>query len=240
MSRSVLARRYRGYLFDLDGTLIDSAPDICGALNAALVAAGLRPVTVELTRHWVGHGSRALIEDAVRHRGALERLTDDVEMARLLRIFVDHYDAHVADASRAYPGVEASLAALADQGAALGIVTNKLTALTHKVLEALGLAHFFGAVVCGDTLAERKPDAAPTQLACHRLGVTPADTLFVGDSATDVATARRAGLPVVCVRGGYSHGIAPELLGADAVIDTLEELLTAWPSPQGAARQSAS
>ena len=223
----VLEKRYRAYLFDLDGTLVDSAPDINSALNAALDAAALPHVDEALTRHWVGHGSRVLLEQAFTHHGVGVRIADEPEMARLLRVFIDHYSRHIADSSRPYAGVVEALQRLTERGARLGVVTNKLAALSHQLLEAVGLARYFGAVVCGDSLPQRKPDAAPALLACRLLDAAPRDALFVGDSATDVETARNAGCAIVCVRDGYNHGVAPEALGADALVDSLLELLPA-------------
>ncbi len=225
MAASILARRYSAYLFDLDGTLIDSAPDINRALNHALAAAHLPAVDEALTRHWVGHGSRVLLEQALEHHGRSELIDDADGMTRLLDVFIGHYEAHIADRSTPYRGVVEALDALACRGAALAVVTNKLTRLSHRVLEALDLAHYFGAIVCGDTLSVSKPDAEPALHACRILNCAPADALFVGDSETDVKTARNAGCAVVCVRDGYNHGTPADALGADGVIDSFTELL---------------
>jgi phosphoglycolate phosphatase len=222
---AVLARTYPAYLFDLDGTLVDSAPDINGALNAALAAAGYPGVDEQLTRNWVGAGSRALLERALRHNRADVHVADEFLMARLLTTFIDHYSAHIADNSCPYDGVEDTLRALTQRGARLAVVTNKLENLSQLLLEALGLRGYFDALVGGDTLPHRKPNPAPALHACRILTCSPNDALFVGDSITDVETARAAGCPVVCVRAGYNHGTKAEQLGADAVIDSLIELL---------------
>jgi len=221
----VLGRRYAAYLFDLDGTLVDSAPDITAALNAALRAVGQPAVDEELTRHWVGHGSRVLIERAFEHAGAAAKIADEPTMARAIDAFIAHYRAHIADASRPYPGVVAALDELTRRGARLAVVTNKLTALSEQLLVALRLRPYFAAVVGGDTLAKRKPDAAPALHACRHMNVVASAALFVGDSTTDVETARAAGCPVVCVRDGYNQGTPADELGADGVIDSLIELL---------------
>ncbi len=221
----VLRRTYPAYLFDLDGTLIDSAPDIDGALNATLAVAGLPRVHEALTRHWVGHGSRVLLQQALRHHERLDLLADEPRISELLTVFIDHYTAHIADFSRPYPDVVETLATLRANGARLAVVTNKLTGLSHRVLAALDLNHFFTAVVCGDTLATGKPDPGPALHACAALAVEPADALFVGDSTTDVETARNAGCPVVVVRDGYNHGTPAQDLGADGVIDSFAGLL---------------
>jgi phosphoglycolate phosphatase len=222
---AVLARSYRAYLFDLDGTLIDSAPDITGALNTALRCAGYPDVDEALTRHWVGHGSRVLLEQALTHHGVPEKIADERLMAQLVRTFIDHYSAHIADSSRPYPGVVDTLRTLRSRGARLAVVTNKLTGLSQQVLAALHLDRYIEALVCGDTLPQRKPDAAPARHACRMLSCEVVDALFVGDSITDVETARAAGCAVVCVRDGYNHGTPADQLGADAVIDSLIELL---------------
>jgi phosphoglycolate phosphatase len=220
-----LARQYGAYLFDLDGTLVDTAPDINAALNAALLSGGYPAVEESLTRHWVGHGSRVLLEQALTHHGAPERISDEPSMARLLRTFIDYYTAHIADSSRPYPGVVDALQKLKSRGARLAVVTNKLTGLSTQLLEALHLDDCFTALVCGDTLPQHKPDPEPARHACRLLDVAISDALFVGDSITDVETARAAGCPVVCVRDGYNHGTPATELGADAVIDSLIQLL---------------
>ncbi len=222
--KAVLARAYRTYLFDLDGTLIDSAPDINGALNVALRSVGYPAVDEALTRLWIGHGSRVLLERALGHFGAPAKI-DDAAMARLLDCFVDHYSAHIADSSKPYPGVVEALQALKSRGARLAVVTNKLTALSQLLLAALHLDCYIEVLVCGDTLPQRKPDPAPVTQACRALNCANKDALFVGDSITDVETARAAGCAVVCVRDGYNGGTPAEQLGADAVIDSLIELL---------------
>ncbi|HEX7037739.1 MAG TPA: phosphoglycolate phosphatase [Pseudomonadales bacterium] len=215
-----MVKRYPAYLFDLDGTLVDTAPDINAALNHALGVAGLDGVDEALTRHWVGHGGQVLIEQALHHQGGPEDVVPDV-----LREFIAYYEAHIADRSVPYPHVVESLEALRARGARLAVVTNKRTRLSIPLLDALGLRHLFHTVVCGDTAERPKPAPDPALHACAALGVAAADALFVGDSETDVACARAAGCPVVVVPDGYNHGIAPAELGADAVIDSFRELV---------------
>ena len=212
---------YAGYLFDLDGTLVDTAPDINVALNAALSRAGFATVSEALTRHWVGHGARVLIEQALDHQG---RAHDAVEPLR--EAFIAHYEQNIATHSRPYPGVVEALAALRDRGARLAVVTNKMTRLTLPLLDALALSDWFECVVCGDTTARPKPAPDPALHAGALLGLGMHQTLFVGDSDTDVNCARAAGCAVVCVADGYNHGIAAESLGADAVIASFRDLLT--------------
>lgn len=210
---------YRGYLFDLDGTLVDTAPDLDAALNHALSGAGLGPVDESLTRHWVGHGSRVLVEQAL----ALHGTSSDV--GALQAAFIAYYQSHIADRSVPYPGVEEALHALRGRGARLAVVTNKLTRLSVPLLEALDLAPLFDCIVCGDTAAHPKPAADPALHACAALGLGADQVLFVGDSGTDVACARAAGCAVVCVADGYNQGVPAAQLGADAVIDSFLDLV---------------
>ena len=211
----------QAYLFDLDGTLVDTAPDLMRALNHALAGAGLAAASESLVRHWVGHGVRAMLEAAGQHRGA--NWPPD-RLAELERKCLDYYAAHIADRSRPYPTVVATLTALAAQ-VPLAVVTNKLTAYSERLLEALDLARFFGVVVGRGSTLQPKPDAAPAHHACATLGVPATEALFVGDSATDVACARAAGCRVVVYRHGYNHGVAADALGADGVIDSFGDLL---------------
>ena len=211
------------YLFDLDGTLIDTAPDLSNALNHALAAAGIAPVTEALTRHWVGHGVRAMLAAAFEHHGIAPNEDRFEEFAAIL---LSHYERHIADGSRPYPTVVATLETLGQQ-APLAVVTNKPFRFTEPLLEALDLTRHFATIIGGDTAARPKPAPEPALLACERLDCEPASALFVGDSATDVACARAAGCPVIIYRHGYNHGIDPDSLGADAVINSFNELLNA-------------
>lgn len=216
---------YDAYLFDLDGTLIDSAPDINGALNTSLTAHGYATVDESLTRHWVGHGSRVLIEQALKHHGFDDQANDSQHLDAMQRVFISHYRSHIADASQPYPGVIETLEALRSRGAGMAVVTNKFESLARQVLQTLGLLDYFGVVLGGDSLPANKPSPVPAVYACASLGVSLNTTLFVGDSTTDVECARAAGCAVVCVRDGYNHGTPAEELGADAVIDSMTDLL---------------
>jgi phosphoglycolate phosphatase len=213
-------RAFRGYLFDLDGTLIDTVPDINAALNHALAEADFEPVDQTLTRLWVGHGARACLEQALAHRSVPRKRID-----AMLETFLAYYRENIAAASQPYPGVRKALTRLARRGALLGVVTNKRADLTIPLLEALDLISAFRTVISGDTAARPKPAADPVLMACAELGLTPLEVLFVGDSETDVLAARAAGCPVVCVPDGYNHGIAPGELGADALIESFADLV---------------
>ena len=242
-------RGFPGYLFDLDGTLIDTAPDICAAVNHALNRFGYRPVPESMVRHWVGHGGKVCIEQAVASAqanrqgasaakmdgvaadaealdpGTGRQSSDAATVDDMLDCFIDHYRAHIADASRPYPQVVDALRSLSARGAKLAVVTNKRFELTLKLLAQLHLTGYFDAIVGGDSTANPKPAADPILFACKEIGLTPSDILFVGDSRTDVDSARAAGCPVVCVPDGYNHGIAPTELGAAAIIESLADLV---------------
>lgn len=213
---------YDAYLFDLDGTLVDTAPDLMAGLNVCLAEHGYTEVDEALTRRWVGHGVAKMIEQALVHQGREE---PPASLANsMFDRFLEYYAAHIADESTPYPGVREALASLAPR-ARLGVVTNKVSRLTTPLLDALDLARCIEVVVCSDTVGVFKPAADPALHACASLGVDPARTLFVGDSITDVQCARAAGCDVVCVPYGYSGGIAPEDLGADRLIDSLNCLV---------------
>lgn len=210
-------KAYAAYLFDLDGTLVDTAPDLMRALNHVLAETSLPLVDEALTRHWVGHGVRAMLGAAFEHHGV------QMSEARIDTLFdacLAYYGEHIADYSEPYPTVVETLEALAAK-ALLAVVTNKPAGLTETLLEALDLRRFFRSVVGRGTTKNHKPAAEPALYACRELGVAPEDALFVGDSATDVACARAAGCAVVLYRYGYNHGRDPETLGADAVVDSL-------------------
>ena len=213
-------KTYDGYLFDLDGTLIDTAPDINAALNHALVSHGATPVNEALTRHWVGHGGRALVAEAIRD----QQLSDDLAEP-MYASFLEYYQGHLSLHSRPYPGVLEALATLRSRGARLAVVTNKVALFTEPLLAELDLTSSFDAIVSGDTTSNPKPAADPALHTCQLLGVSPANALFVGDSAADVGCARAAGCPVVVVRDGYNHGTPAHELGADAVIESFSDLV---------------
>ncbi len=213
---------YDAYLFDLDGTLVDTAPDIMAGLNVALVEHGHAAVDEALTRDWVGRGVNALIRHALAHHG-LPAPAPEVA-ASMVERFRDHYASHIADRGGPYPGVREALDRLHGR-AGLAVVTNKEGGFTRLLLDALDLARYFGIVVAGDTLEVNKPAPDPALHACEALGVPVGRTLFVGDSVTDVDCARAAGCDVVCVSYGYRAGMPAEDLGADRIVDSLRALI---------------
>ena len=249
-------RAFRGYLFDLDGTLIDTAPDICAAVNHALELFGYGPAPESMVRHWVGYGGKACLEQAVatahaEHSGnpTAHGMTEAIDghasapgrpgtstgaspfavesalVDAMLEPFLDHYAAHIADNSLPYPHAVDTLRALSERNSKLAVVTNKRIELTCKLLDELELTTWFDVIVGGDTAANPKPAPDPIFYACHAIGLSPREILFVGDSRTDVNASRAAGCRVVCVPDGYNHGVAPERLGADAIIGSLADLV---------------
>ena len=219
-----------GVLFDLDGTLLDTASDIARALNRALAEHGVEPFPVDQVSRMIGRGSPMLIERAVQARG---RAFGDADKAAMLERFFHHYGAleeeDESDA-QAYPGVGETLSRLHDAGLRLAVVTNKHHRFAAGLLQRLDLARWIGVLVGGDTCERRKPDPQPLLFACRALDVAPAAALMVGDSINDVRAARGARIPVVCVPYGYNEGLDPRALACDAIIDTLADLpALLWP-----------
>jgi phosphoglycolate phosphatase len=207
-------------IFDLDGTLADTAPDLTAALNHALNALGRPSVPAEDVRHMVGHGARALLRNGLAATGDV----DEALIDRGFPIFLDYYEAHIADGSRPFDGVAAALSELDARGVRLGICTNKLEGLAVQLVTALGWQDRFVTIVGGDTLPQRKPDPAPVHAAVARAGGGRA--AFVGDSISDTGAARAAGIPCVALTFGFSDR-PPEQLGADALIDHFDQLIPA-------------
>jgi phosphoglycolate phosphatase len=205
-------------VFDLDGTLADTAPDLAAALNHALTCLGRTPVPVESVRHLVGHGAKALLRKGLAATGD----ASEVLVEEGFPHFIDHYGANICVGTRPYEGLEEALDALTERGIALAICTNKFEWLTLRLIKALGWTGRFQSIVGGDTVGVRKPDPAPLREAIARTGGKQA--VFVGDSITDADTARAAGVPLVAVSFGFSDR-PPDQLDANAIIDHYSELL---------------
>ena len=214
---------YDAYLFDLDGTLVDTAPDLMHALNATLSNAGYATVGMALTRLWVGHGAKVMLAQAVRYQGKIPPNVEELE--EHYAFFLDRYRERIAVDGKPYAEVVRTLEKLAMRTWKLGVVTNKREDLSLQLLRELDLYKFFNIVVGGDTLQVQKPEPQPILYACNELVSVPSETLFVGDSSTDVHAARAAGCPVVCMRDGYNHNTPATELGADHVIDSFCQLL---------------
>lgn len=206
--------------FDLDGTLVETAPDLIGALNLMLVERGLPAVPLSSARHLVGYGARAMLEHGFDEAGAAY---DAGDMPLLVERFVELYRDRIAVESHAFEGVEAALDVLAGQGARLVVCTNKRTDLSLELLEKLGLLHRFAAVVGPDAVSRRKPDPAHLIEAIRKGGGDPARAVMVGDSMNDAVPAQAAGVPFIAVTFGYTE-TPPAEFGADAVIDRFDQL----------------
>ena len=212
-------------IFDLDGTLVDTAPDLCASLNHALGVLGRPGVDAATVRHLVGHGARVLIDRGLALTGG----SSEAEVERALVAFLQYYEAHVADGSVPFPGAAAALDALAEAGVVLAICTNKPFRLATLLIDALGWSGRFAAVLGGDSLPVRKPDAGHLVGTAQAAGLPLDDAIFVGDTEVDVSAARAAGVPVIAVAFGFAEGGAASL-GADLVIDHFDALLPALQS----------
>ena len=205
-------------LFDLDGTLVDSAADIAEAVNRTLDELGHAREDEATVRSWIGLGTHVLLDSALRHAGSRARVED--VMPRLMV----HYEDCLLLHARLYPGTAETLAALADAGVAISMATNKPERMARVLVVEMGIAGFFTHVVGGDTLAERKPAALPLLHLAALHGVSAADTLMVGDSEADADAAKAAGMDLVLLRHGYPRDFDLERAGAVAVLDDLSTL----------------
>ena len=205
-------------IFDLDGTLVDTAPDLLGATNEVLRSQGRATVDPATLRHMVGFGARSLIEQAMAATGApVEAST----LPGLVDVFLEHYRAHIADESVAFPGVERTLERLLAEGRRLAVLTNKPQEMADLLLQALNLDRFFPVVYGAGRMTYVKPDARIFHDVVRELGGEPG--IMIGDSITDVATARAAKAPVILVSYGYTPEPA-HTLGGDAVTDDFAQI----------------
>lgn len=211
----------RTAIFDLDGTLVDSAPDIVDAANRALADVGLGEIGLKAGRDMIGGGARGLVRQAVLAAGGNDG--DDAFVDRAFERFMIHYGAGSVSKSVLYPGVRETLEKLGSLGIPMGVCTNKPHGISLAVLEGLDLMRHFRAVVGGDALPERKPAAGHLRETIARTEPATKSAIMIGDSATDVAAARNANVPVIVVSYGYTKTPAAAL-GADAVIDRMADL----------------
>jgi phosphoglycolate phosphatase len=213
--------RARAVLIDLDGTLLDTVPDLAAAVNAMLVEVGHAPLPVATVATYIGKGADILVHRALT--GNFEGRADAPHFERGRAAFLRHYRRINGHAATVYPGVPAALAALRSRGLALACVTNKPREFTMTLLARVGLLDTFDIVIAGDDTTEKKPHAAPLEAACAALGVEAADAVMIGDSENDLLAARAAGCPVILVAGGYNEGRPVARLAADAIVETLSE-----------------
>jgi phosphoglycolate phosphatase len=220
MQAPVEGRTDQAVLFDLDGTLADTAPDLGYALNQQLLARRMMPLPLDAVRTHASSGARGLL-----HIG-FGITPDDAGYEAMRDEFLDIYEINLARESRLFPGIEALLEQIESRGLRWGIVTNKAARFTLPLLRALGLLERSACVICGDTTPHPKPHPAPLLAASASIKVPVGDCLYVGDDERDVQAGRAAGMQVVVARYGYlGNGRPPELWGADALIDDPAELL---------------
>jgi phosphoglycolate phosphatase len=209
-------------LVDVDGTMVDSVPDLAYCVDQMMDRFGLPRRGEDQVRLWVGNGVERLVRRALI--GKLNGEPDDALFAKAYPIYLELYEANVSTRSRLYPGIAEGLAWLTRERFRLGCVTNKAAQFTVPLLKNLGVHDYFEIVISGDTLPQRKPDPAPLLHAAKHFGVTPQQSLMVGDSVSDVKAARAAGFKIVCMSYGYNHGEDIRKADPDAVIDSLLEL----------------
>lgn len=215
-------------MFDLDGTLVDSVPDLAFAIDRMLAALGREPAGVERVRLWVGNGARVLVRRALA--GGLEHDGVDAALAeQALALFMDAYAGSHA-LTRVYPGVREALDWLREQGVALALITNKPQRFLPELLADQGLDGYFQWRVGGDSLPQQKPDPAALHWVMAQAGVSAGEALFVGDSRNDVRAAQAAGVTCVALSYGYNHGEPIALENPARVIDDLRQLVA---SPEG-------
>lgn len=224
MNQSSSSRHFDGWtlVFDLDGTLVDSAPDLLAALNHTLAGIEVAPVQLGDIRTMIGHGAKAMIRTALSDAG---RPHTDTDLTALWSVFIEYYKEHIAVDTRPFDGVSHALNELADAGATLAVCTNKTQALSEQVLDALGLSHHFRAIVGADSVPRKKPDGDHILRTIARAEGSVSRAIMIGDSRTDERAARSAGLPFVFVPFGYEAEPA-DAMSADAIISCYSELVS--------------
>ncbi|HEY3890747.1 MAG TPA: HAD family hydrolase [Bradyrhizobium sp.] len=207
-------------VFDLDGTLVDTAPDLVSALNFVLEREGLPPVPLLSARNMIGAGARRMIERGLELEG---RAATPDDVTRLTADFIDYYAAHIADASRPFDGLEDALDDLEARGYRFAVCTNKLEWLSKRLLDQLGLSERFSAVCGADTFGVSKPDPAILRQTVARAGGQLSSAIMVGDAGPDIGVARRAGIPVIGVGFGYT-AVPMVDLKPDRLVDHMRDL----------------
>lgn len=211
-------------LFDLDGTLVDSVPDLADAVDRMLRSMDKQPAGVDKVRQWVGNGAAVLVRRALT--GKMEEpVVDEAAFESAYQLFLQYYAEKTAENSSLYEGVEDCLQSLKQQKIQMGLVTNKPIKFTRSMLSGFALDSYFDVVIGGDSLPKKKPFPEPLLEAMKICSSTPQETLMVGDSKSDIGAARAAGCPVVCVPYGYNHGEDIADYNPDMIVDSLAELI---------------
>ncbi len=209
-------------MIDVDGTLVDSVPDLAYCVDETMKAVGRDTWGEAKVRHWVGNGVPKLVERSLT--GELEGAVDQAAYDEAYPIFLDLYAKNTSGRSCLYDGVKEGLAHLKAQGYTVGCVTNKAEQFTHPLLKDLGIFDEFEIVISGDTLEKKKPDPLPLLHAAKHFGIDPQDSLMLGDSISDVKASRAAGFDIICMSYGYNHGEDIRDANPDLVIDSMAEL----------------
>lgn len=209
-------------LIDVDGTLVDSVPDLAWCVDEMMKTLEREPWGEDRVRNWVGNGVERLVRRALI--GQLDGEPDEAEFEKAYPLFLELYAENTSKRSTLYPGVQEGLNYLQDAGYSLGCVTNKAEQFTLPLLQDLGIYDYFGIVVAGDTLPVKKPDPTPLLYAAEFFGATPEQSLMIGDSKSDVTAARAAGFRIICMSYGYNHGEDIHIYEPDSVIDSMVEL----------------
>ncbi|MDH5649636.1 MAG: phosphoglycolate phosphatase [Gammaproteobacteria bacterium] len=229
-----MIRRPEMILIDVDGTLVDSVPDLAYCVDEMMKQLNMEPHGEAKVRHWVGNGVERLVRRALI--GKLNGEPDEALFQKAYPVFMELYAHNTSKRSQLYPGVIEGLVFLKSENYRLGCVTNKAAQFTEPLLKDLGVYDYFEIVISGDTLPQKKPDPMPLLHAAKFFGVQPSRALMLGDSVSDVKAARAAGFQIACMSYGYNHGDDIRLSHPDAVMDSMEELKTLIP---GGAQQTA-
>ncbi len=209
-------------LIDVDGTLVDSVPDLAYCVDEMMKQLNMTVYGEDKVRNWVGNGVERLTRRALI--GQLDGEPDEALFEKAYPIFLDLYDKNVCERSCLYDGVREALDFLKTQDVKIGCVTNKNAQFTLPILEKLGIKDDFEIIICGDTLAKKKPDPLPLLHGAEKLGATPEQSLMLGDSMSDVKAARAAGFDIICMSYGYNHGEDIRDYNPDAVVDSMAEI----------------
>ncbi len=215
-------RQPKMILIDVDGTLVDSVPDLAYCVDEMMKQLGLPQRGEAAVRNWVGNGVERLVRRALVND--LDGEPEETIFEKAYPIFLDLYAVNTSQRSLLYPGVIDALDYFKEQDYLIGCVTNKAEQFTLPLLKDLGLSDYFSIVICGDTLERKKPDPLPLLHAAEFFKVSPEDSLMLGDSMSDVKAARAAGFQIICMSYGYNHGVDIHDSNPDAVIDSMAEI----------------
>ncbi len=213
-------------LFDLDGTLVDSVPDLAFAVNQSLVELGLAPFSQDVIRGWVGNGADILIQRALSGNAKISTDLDNTLKERALALFYQVYESHSCIETRLYPNVLETLTALKERGYSLAIITNKPERFIAPIINGLALNGLFELIIGGDTLAKRKPDPLPLNYACQQLSTNVEQCVMIGDSKNDILAAKAANMESIALTYGYNYGENIANYQPELVIDDFADLLS--------------